>query len=360
MKKLLILLSALSLFSFASCKKEVEFEEVIPTKCDEHTCIRVAPMDGKIYVNYEQHPLNNYTTRIFYNDKYIDESAKAGEHTVYIENLTNGTEYTVTVKSIYSKKQNAFSFGSSPVTVKPLKNGPGTIVYEDGSICSFEDAMDGKVNLSKKPVGVIASAPDSNNEVSIVGLKQQQFDEAVWCTTNASAYNYVEGLKRRLPGQTYNMVNSYSSYSPKDSKIVYENSIDFMQKRYTDNFTAQNYPAWYHAINYAQENNITDSKFTDYWFIPSIDEFDDIYNNSYFIQEAIKKCNGTPISFNYNYYYITCNQCNTNSSSTKNSKIIFSFSFYSGQCAQSKYKNNNDFQDGSAPKCLFIHRFKMN
>lgn len=46
--------------------------------------------------------------------------------------------------------------------------------------------------------------------------------------------------------------------------------------------------------------------------------------------------------------------------SPKDSKIIFSFSFYSGQCAQSKYKNNNDFQDGSAPKCLFIHRFKMN
>ena len=162
----------------------------------------------------------------------------------------------------------------------------GDIVFNDGSAMPYEKfetlSDEKKDEIKASAIAIIFSkGPETSDKRTTsrtlgVGLKHNQKGGIKWCSDTAAAYDYW-----------FQSIRSY--WNPNGGKINTEGDLDghnnFEQigtelgdNDDTDN--AEKYPAFYYAINYALvdgSNILADTEFVDGWYIPTTEEFNQLY-----------------------------------------------------------------------------------
>ena len=228
---------------------------------------------------------------------------------------TTNTSTTTTTPTYFGTK--------SPTDPKAVND----IVFSDGSATPYTS-------------GLTLTAAQKNAAVAMIFYKGTE------CSNNGSTRTLGVGLKRSTSGNSWclHTANGYNTNiipiqcTPSGSPGAYTFTDDTDDKDGSDNFsqlaaflagtgindtgTAGNYPAFDWAKNYGSTNGCTGA-YADGWYLPSIAELYQIYNQRTSINAAVALC-GLTVTFNTSFR--SSSQC---ASYDNNAYVLF---FNTGYC----------------------------
>ncbi|MBR4385743.1 MAG: DUF1566 domain-containing protein, partial [Treponema sp.] len=201
----------------------------------------------------------------------------------------------------------------------------GDIVFSDGSATPYTADLTLTEEQKAAAIAVIFyvgtdCSNDSTSRTLGVGLAQNQSGLA-WCLSSANAYN----------------VNITTiQESDKDGSDNLSQIGEFLNGN-NDTGTADKYPAFYFAENYASQtgSNVSGTDYADGWYLPSIAELQKIYDILSNVNKGLAACGGT--EFNSSGFYWSSSQF------ASNDDRAYFLSFSSGVWASKGSKSNNAF-----------------
>ena len=186
----------------------------------------------------------------------------------------------------------------------------GDIVFNDGSATPYSEDLtltDDEKNAAIAVIFYAGSASDTLGAKTLgIGLAQKRGGLA-WCLDSANAYN----------------VNITTiQESDKDGSDNLSQIGEFLDNN-DDTDTADKYPAFYFAKNYASQtgSNVSGTDYADGWYLPSIAELQKIYDILSTVNNALPACGGT--TFDTDGVYWSSSQCASDDSEA--------YRFYDGE-----------------------------
>lgn len=167
-------------------------------------------------------------------------------------------------------------------------NDIGKIVLIDGSFISTEKYK----SYSKTPIAVIIGHKYNGGQAIAIGLKKGT--DLLWARYGSQGYytNFIEIQKEDEDGS---------------DNWDYICSVDWTGT-YTESEIANNYPVFNFALNYAEIAELTTTKFTEGWYVPSISELVDVVENHSVIQDSLDVVGGFLINSNSTMHYWSSTQ----------------------------------------------------
>ena len=168
----------------------------------------------------------------------------------------------------------------------------GDIVFNDGSATPYSEDLtltDDEKNAAIAVIFYVGTdcSNDSTSRTLGVGLAQNQSGLA-WCLSSAGAYN----------------VNITTiQESDKDGSDNLSQIGEFLDGN-DDTDTADKYPAFYFAKNYASQtgSNVSGTDYADGWYLPAKAELQKIYDSLSTVNNALPACGGTPFDTSLVYW----------------------------------------------------------
>jgi hypothetical protein len=280
---------------------------------------------------------------IYATDKFVTTSVTSGNYCFdYCSKLRGGagTTYDESKTSVTYARIDGGPDSASPgyFTAKPIgsKSKPdavGDIVFSDGSATPYTADLTLTEEQKAAAIAVIfyvgtECSNDSNSRTLGVGLAQNQSGLA-WCLNSAAAYETdITTIQCFASGDAGALTftgdrNGIDNLS-QIGEFLDEND-EFPDKN-DDTGTADKYPAFYFAKNYASQtgSNVSGTSYEDGWYLPTIAELFQVWKVKETVNAASSLCGGS--QFFSKYYW--------SSSQYGNSIPIFarSLNFSNGSC----------------------------
>ena len=220
-------------------------------------------------------------------------------------------------------------------TVAETKTAPdavGDIVLSDGTAISAANASKMSNEQKSKAVAVIFyvgtelnSGDDTTTSRTLgVGLAQNQ-SRLVWCTHSANANNKnITSIQCTPSGEE----GAYTFTGDKDGSDNLTQIGAFLTANGStdDTATADNYPAFYYAKNYASQDgsHVSGTDYADGWYLPSIAELFQEWKSRETVNAAIEACGGTKFNLSERY--------RSSSQHASGAPYAYTLGFDSGEC----------------------------
>lgn len=175
---------------------------------------------------------------------------------------------------------------------KLAPDAEGDIVFNDGSATPYSSTLTLLDDEKAAAIAVIFHAwtrcsNNGENRILGVGLVQSS-NGLIWCTTNADAYDIV--VESTESAQDYSLWTGDRDGSDNFSQIAADDRVN-------DTDEESKYPAFYFAINYANQTNshVSGTNYATGWYLPSICELYNLYSVKETVDNAITLCGGTAL-----------------------------------------------------------------
>ena len=181
---------------------------------------------------------------------------------------------------------------------KANPNAVGDIVFNNGRAVAYSESLIMDEDAKSKAIAVIFYKGSECNNIGSatrilgIGLKNTKCS---WCLDSAKAFNInIQSIQCEVTGSKH----PYSYSGNKDGsdhweKIENTNGVD-------DTATEANYPAFYFAKNYSSIATNLGDTYKDGWYLPTIAELNQMYNNYTNYSKAALLCGGgTPYKPSY-------------------------------------------------------------
>jgi len=187
-------------------------------------------------------------------------------------------EYIITARAIDTEQ-------SAPFIVRQYDVKTGDYVLKNGTYIRQSFISELSDEQKAEIFGVI-SISESGIPI-ILGLEQSQ-TELKWAETDTTGFytNFEENC-------SYETVYGYSFSEDFDGSDNWSYICNLDSDAST--MAKTNYPAFYYANSYG--NSLKGTGFEDDWYIPSIKELYDVYNNLEIIQESFTSIKGIPVIY---------------------------------------------------------------
>ena len=194
---------------------------------------------------------------------------------------------------------------AKPYGEKSRPDSAGDIVFADGTATAWREGLTLTDAQKKAAVAVIFYAGKDCWRVLGVGLAQEQTG-LVWCTDDANAYkDIITPILCEADGDA----GALTFTGDKDGSVNLEQIGAFLRENGIPDDTEYKslYPAFYFAKNYAKadESNVRGTDYAGGWYLPSLAELYQIWENRATVNAAIALCGGRQFG---DYWYWSASQ----------------------------------------------------
>lgn len=171
----------------------------------------------------------------------------------------------------------------------------GDIILEDGTRIDKDELDFYTIDENNKPVAVIFSGTDEENDLPAKGIGlYRSLSTIAWASSNSKAYN--------------SKIDELCS----EKTDGYDNWI-YLSYNYSEDCTSAMLPAFYWANNYGA--TYCSESLKDKWYLPAVQEFEELYKNKDIINRALEKASGNILSETEFWSSTQCSDENTRATS---------------------------------------------
>ena len=227
-----------------------------------------------------------------------------GSNAVPITEVTEGISYTFKMSASDVKVSATFK---AMLGSKASPDAVGDIVFSDGSAEAYSDSL---TLTTEQKAAAIAVIFDATKKLG-VGLKQGQ--DKMWAKIGTAGYNEIATLSANSDSGSNAGDAEFSGAGASDGSGSLETFKKFVKDNGND-YSEENYPAWYWIENYAANASLAGTSYESGWYMPSIKELCDLYKENEAVNNSINKTGGTQMSASW--YWSSSQIASHNSSSS--------------------------------------------
>ncbi len=205
----------------------------------------------------------------------------------------------------------------------------GDIVFTDGSATPYSATLTLTDDQKNAAVAVIYKVVGTDS----YGVGLVQASDKTWCSSSANGFSKIDDIICTPSGTAANYTfesNADTDGSNNLAKIGEAGATD-------DTGNAANYPAFYFAINYKEQDysHVNGTRYASGWYLPSVSELYDIWSKKNDVNNSLAKCGDNCNSLSNSSYWSSSQVSNLDNSA-------YTLSFQNGEiisCSKTSTEN---------------------